>query len=293
VSTFYEKLQANNAAGRYACAGLDPVDSKIPEDLRALWENDTLIAWCTFLYELIRASETHAAAFKPNLAFFLARGYRGLRFLEDVCQHIHDTAPHALLILDMKVGDIADTNAGYVEFAFNICKADAITIHPYLGYEAMKPFLADPNRGAFVLAKTSNPGSGEFQDLLVQESGLPLYAHVSRNIQRHWNENANCGLVVGATYPTQLEKVVVVAPNLPILIPGIGKQGGDLETIVRAVTSNGPSTPFILNQSSGFMYASGGEDFAEAGAKVLQKMNEGVQNILSPVIADDATVVPS
>lgn len=291
MGKYLQKLIDNKAAGRYACAGLDPLDAKIPEHLKKLHASDPFEAWRNFLYAHVRHSAPHAAAFKPNWAFFLAKGHRGLWLLEDVCNLIHKDAPHALLTLDMKCGDIGDTNIGYVKFAFEICGADAVTVHPYMGSNAMKPFLADPDRGVFVLCKTSNDGSGEFQDLALSDGdkGNMNYKQVARTVDQKWNENGNCGLVTGATYHGPIEKIREIT-NVPLLIPGIGKQGGDLKSAVLAATSNCrwpskpclPMAPFIVNQSTTYLYASGGEDYAEAGAMVLKKMNDDIQAILRP-----------
>lgn len=229
------------------------------------------------MYELVAAAEPHAAAFKPNLAFYLAHGPAGLRLLVDLCAMIRVTAPHALLILDIKFGDTDDTNMVYMDFVRFFCNPDAVTVHPYMGYEAMKPFLGNERKGAFILCRTSNKGAGELQDLQVE--GHSLFVHVARHVQKIWNMNGNCGLVTGATYPGDIKLVCEIAPELPLLIPGVGKQGGDLENSVR---NAGTHAPFVINQSSSFMYASAGEDFAQAGAAVLQKANTDIRAILYP-----------
>jgi orotidine-5'-phosphate decarboxylase len=284
VGLFIEKLNAANAKGLYSCAGLDPLDAKIPPHLKKLHEKDPLGAWRSFLYKLVNVSADHVAAFKPNWAFFLTKGHRGLALLEDVCHLIKESAPNALLILDMKCGDIGDTNAGYVKFAFNVCKADAITVHPYMGWMAMHPFLADPNRGVFVLCRTSNPGAEEFQELPTRREETDpnryLFEEIALGVAARWNGNRNCGLVAGATAPQEITNIRLLVPDMPLLIPGIGKQGGNLETTVDATRSGGSTAPFLVNQSSSFMYASEGEDFAKAARDVLRATDEQICAIL-------------
>jgi len=241
--TFLEKLQQQNAAGRYACAGLDPVEEQMGQ-----------APWRTTLYSLAQAARNDAAAYKPNWAFYLERIEEGgLFLLRDLCRVIRSSAPEAVIVLDMKCGDIGKTNMGYVRWAFGMCGVDAITVHSYMGSEAMAPFLSDPNRGVFVLCKTSNPGAAEMQDVPMAD-GHPYFHHVARTVSAKWNTNGNCGLVIGATYPAELEQVRELVPELPLLVPGIGAQGGDLLQTVMAATKRRPHAPFVVNQSSSFMY---------------------------------------
>lgn len=279
MGTFLDKLRCANAAGLYSCAGFDPDEKKMPSHLLERRHDDTLEAWRKFLYDLTIEASAHAAAFKPNWAFFLKRGHRGLHLLEDLCRVVRVSAPNALLILDMKVGDIGNTNHGYVEFAFKICGADAVTVHPYMGSKAMMPFLENLDKGIFVLCKTSNQGADEFQDMMNVDT-QPFYMGVASKVSRIWNTNGNCGLVTGATYPDELRRIRKIVPELPLLIPGIGAQGGDLEKTIRAVATAKDHSPFVINQSSSFMYASKGDDFAKAGAAVLADTNAKVVSIL-------------
>lgn len=281
MSSFLAKMQANFSAGRYSCAGLDPVRIKIPPFLLGRCNDDLLESWRRFLYDLVTAAAPHAGAFKPNWAFYLAQGPRGLQLLVDLCTMIRMTAPHALLILDMKCGDIGNTNHGYAEFAFGVCGADAVTVHPYMGKRAMAPFLENPERGVFVLCKTSNKDPGGIQHLKVNDDSC-IFLHIASIVRSVWNLRDNCGLVTGATYPEQLRYIRKVAPELPFLIPGIGTQGGDLTATVQAAMSVKDAGPFVVNQSSSFMYASSGEDYAKAGALVLAKTNAEIASILAP-----------
>jgi orotidine-5'-phosphate decarboxylase len=187
-----------------------------------------------------------------------------------------------VVILDAKRADIGNTNEGYAKFAYDFLGADAITLHPYLGREALKPFLDRVDKGAIILCRTSNPGAGEFQDLLVSKSqpaealakeGRPLYQIVAGNVAGEWNYNNNCALVVGATHPTELEIVRRIVGEMPILIPGIGAQGGDVEKTVKAgVDKNGLNA--IINSSRGIIFASNGLDFVQKAKEEAQKLRD-------------------
>lgn len=205
-----------DALGSRICVGLDPRPDRIDEPVG------------DFCRRIIDETVEHAAAYKPNSAFFEALGVDGLGMLKTVIDHVPEDR---LLLLDAKRGDMAATAEAYAKAAFEVLGADAVTVSPYLGGEALGPFLADPNRGAFVLCHTSNPGSQEFQKL--QVDGEPLYLHVARRAEA-WDKAGNIGLVVGATYPEALARVREAAPTLPFLVPGIGAQGGDLVGSVRA-----------------------------------------------------------
>ncbi len=302
--SFAEKLAFNFEGGRTACAGLDPLRGKIPAHLLRK-HRDWIEAWREYLYQLVMIAAPHVAAFKPNLGFFLRRGSRGVALLEDLFRLMRDCAPNALLILDAKFGDIGDTNNCYDGFAFHHddepiagaeadndlariyeaftgLNADAVTIHNYLGPEAMRPFLDDPRRGAIILCRTSNPGAGHYQDLIVQESGLPLYLHIARDVvSGAWGTYPNRALVVGATSPTQLTEICEVTDDCPLLLPGVSKkQGGLIEDVIAAILKSKKVRPFLLNRSSDFLQASSGEDFALAGEKVLIDTNEQIRLLL-------------
>ncbi len=268
MGRFYEQLQAQNDHGRFACAGLDPVEAKMSRN--GLWQYR--------LEELIDIAAPHAAAFKPNWAFYLERvSEGGLALLERVCRRIRQVSPGAVLIIDMKCADIGTTNLGYANWAFDVCGADAITVHSYMGSEAMQPIIGREDRGAIVLCKTSNPGSAEMQDVVL-EDGRRYYEYVADTVSETWNENDNCALVVGATYARQLAGIRARAPQLPLLIPGIGTQGGDLAGSVRAAFPGGArSAPIVINNSSGFMYK---PTFAESAAQLIV-INEGVRAVLA------------
>ena len=186
--------------------------------------------------------------------------------------------PDAITILDAKRGDMDNTNVQYARAAFDILGFDAITVHPYLGAEALDPFLCRAENGVFVLCRTSNPGAGEFQDMRI-DSGDPLFLAVAKAAHT-WNKNGNCGLVTGATYPNELEQVRSVAPDLPLLIPGIGAQGGDLPASVKAA---GIGAPMLINASRSILYASAERDYAEAAAVAAAKLHAEIIQVRAAV----------
>ena len=315
---FREMLEAQWATGKFVCVGLDPDASKIPEHLKIAAKRvnspvfpETAGAEAAFglCAGIVEATKDIALCYKPNSAFFEALGARdGMMRLRELIHFIHLHAPHAPVILDAKRGDIGNTNNGYVKSAFEDLKADAITVHPYLGYAALAPFLADPDKGVIVLCRTSNQGAGEFQDLMVEnpiagmdiskageDSGpvwapklIPLYERVAYNVVTDWNNNGNCALVVGAT-PTSTFAMAgirrIVGDNLPFLIPGIGAQGGDLEKTV-AASKDSRGRGMIINASRSILYASNGEDFAEAARKETQRMSDEINRLLQPQPAE-------
>jgi orotidine-5'-phosphate decarboxylase len=189
------------------------------------------------------------------------------------CDYIREKYRGIPVILDAKRGDIGESNDRYDKFAFEYLRADAITLHPYLGYEALKPFLLRKDKACYILCRTSNPGAGELQDLLV--SGKPLYQVVAKRVATVWNKNKNCGLVVGATYPKELNIVRRIAKELPFLIPGVGAQGGDLKKSVQyAIDSHGSG--FIITSSRSIIFASNNLDFAQKARTEAQKLRSEI-----------------
>ena len=223
MTGFFSRLEARaRQIDSLLCVGLDPHTA----DLSA----PTAAAARDFCLRLIEATADHAAAFKPNAAFFEALGPDGWAVLREVI----DAAPEGVpMILDAKRGDIASTAEAYAQSAFAGLGADAITLSPYLGRDSLTPFLADPQRGVFLLCKTSNPGAADLQDLALAGSSQTLWEHVA-DLACAWNENDNLGLVVGATHPDALRRVRQIAPELWILAPGVGAQGGELDAALRA-----------------------------------------------------------
>lgn len=256
-----ELLAAHFGAGRHLTVGLDTDPERIPAAVAPGGSPAERVL--EFNRAIVAATAEVAAAYKPNAAFYEALGADGHRALAGTIAAIRELAPEAAVILDAKRADIGSTNAGYVAAAFDDLGADAITVHPYLGREALAPFLERAEKLVFVLARTSNPGAGELQDIEDGE-GVPLYRRVARAVARDWNGAGNCGLVVGATYPEEMAAIRADVPSsMPILIPGIGAQGGDLAATVAANREAG-SDAYLIAASRSVIYASNGEDFAEA-----------------------------
>lgn len=270
-------LAAHFAAGRHLAVGLDPDLGRIPA--AAAPGADPAERVIEFNRGVVRATAGVAAAYKPNAAFYEGLGEDGFRALAETVTAIREEAPEALVILDAKRADIGSTNAGYVAAAFDRLGADAITVHPYLGGEALGPFLARAEKLVFVLARTSNPGAGELQDL-EDGDGVPLYRHVARAVAGSWNDAGNCGLVVGATYPDELGAIRSDVPaEMPILIPGVGAQGGDVAAVVGANRAAG-SNAFLIAASRSIIYASAGEDFAAAAHTAAKALDAKIRACL-------------
>lgn len=206
----------------------------------------------SFNKAIIDVTHDLVCAYKPNSAFYEANGAEGVRQLKQTCDYIREAYPGIPIIIDAKRADIGSSNEGYAKFVFDYLGADAVTLHPYLGREALKPFLDRKEKTSFIFCRSSNPGGGEFQDL--ETGGRPLYQVVAEHVVKSWNGNGNCGLIVGATYPAELEIVRRIAPDLPFLIPGIGAQGGDVEKTVKAgVDSTGKNA--IINASRSIIFS--------------------------------------
>lgn len=285
---FMEMLKEQWARGNFVCVGLDSEFGKIPESLRwnQFWKErkDVSNVIVEFNHAIVEATKDIVCAYKPNAAFYEAHGDQGIAALHRTIVDIRDIAPHVPVIFDAKRADIGNTNAGYVKMAFDFLRADAITVHPYLGAEALKPFLDQADKGIFVLCRTSNSGSDELQNLPITLSfseltelvgdrneayalngligwgdpvasyHIPFYQYVALRVSRHWNKNGNCGLVVGATYPDELRIVRKLVSDMPILIPGIGAQGGDLgETVTAGQDSRNQG--MIINSSRGIIFS--------------------------------------
>lgn len=269
-----ELLATHFEAGRHLVVGLDPDVARIPASV-APGASDAERA-IEFNRAIIAATADLAAAYKPNAAFYEALGEDGFYALEETVATIHDRVPGAAAILDAKRADIGSTNAGYVAAIFDRLGADAITVHPYLGGEALAPFLERAEKLVFVLARTSNPGAGELQDLEDRE-GVPLYRHVARAVARDWNAAGNCGLVVGATYPEEMRAIRADVPTtMPILVPGVGAQGGDVAAVVAANREAG-SDAYLIAASRSIMYASDGEDFAGAARAAAESLDAEIR----------------
>ena len=262
--TFTDQLaRATRQNQSLLCVGLDPEPSKFP----GAWAGDASRIF-DFCAAIVDATKDLVCAFKPQIAYFAA--HRAEDQLERLMQHMRVTAPHVPIILDAKRGDIGSTAEQYACEAFERYGADAVTLSPFMGFDSIEPYLQYPGKGAFLLCRTSNPGGDDLQaQRLASVEGQPLlYEHVARQAQGPWNRNGQLGLVVGATYPEEIARVRQLAPTLPLLIPGVGAQGGDAAATVRAgLTAEGP---IIVNSSRAVLYASDGEDWKEAARAAAQ-----------------------
>lgn len=223
------------------CIGLDSDFCKIPACTQK-----SRYPQFTFNKMIIDATHDLVCAYKPNSAFYEARGEQGIAELKMTCDYLRKKYPNIVIILDAKRADIGNTNSGYVTFAYDYLGADSVTLHPYLGREAIQPFLDRKEKGSIILCRTSNPGAGEFQD--------NLYQKVARHVVKYWNANNNCALVVGATYPAELAIVRRIVKEMPLLIPGIGAQGGDIEKTAKAGLDR-HGTGMIINASRSIIFA--------------------------------------
>ena len=274
--TFLEMLRAaerqNNSM---LCVGLDPEPTRFPAGLKG--DASKIYDFCAAIVE---ATADLAIAFKPQIAYFAA--HRAEDQLEKLMAHMRSVAPQVPVILDAKRGDIGSTAEQYAKEAFDRYGADAVTLSPFMGWDSIEPYLKYQGKGAFLLCRTSNPGGDDLQaQRLASVPGEPLlYEHVARQAQGPWNLNGQLGLVVGATYPAEIERVRAVAPTLPLLIPGVGAQGGDAVATVRAGwrASGGETTaPIVVSSSRAVLYASSGTDFAAAARRVAQQTREQLQ----------------
>jgi len=253
---FCDRLRARwQRAGSMLCVGLDPDAGRLPAHLAE--RPDGIARFCT---EIVDATAPFACAFKPQIAYFAAAGAE--RQLEIVIAHIRDRHPDIPVVLDAKRGDIGSTAALYAREAFERYGADAVTVNPYLGFDSIEPFLAWPQHGVILLCRTSNPGGADLQGQRLAD-GEALYERVARLAAGPWNTSGQLGLVVGATFPAELARVRAIVGDLPLLVPGIGAQGGDVEASVAAgMASDGFG--MMINSSRAILYAGRGEDFAAA-----------------------------
>ncbi|MGH8076023.1 MAG: orotidine-5'-phosphate decarboxylase [Lysobacter sp.] len=255
-----------HAANSLVCVGLDPEPAKFPAHFRD--DPDAVFAFCR---DLVDATAEYACSFKPQIAHFAALGAEDA--LQRLIAHIHRVYPDIPVILDSKRGDIGSTAQHYATEAFDRYGADAVTVNPYLGRDSVQPFLDRADRGVVVLCRTSNPGAGDFQDMPVD--GRPLYQHVAEKVALQWNEHGNCALVVGATWPEQLREVRTIVGDVPLLVPGVGAQGGDVEAVVtNSKTADG--TGLIVSSSRAILYASNCGDHTNAAAIAVRTLRDRI-----------------
>ncbi len=274
--TFLEQLQtAEERNQSMLCVGLDPEPAKFPDHIKG--DASKIYDFCA---SIVDATADLVISFKPQIAYFAA--HRAETQLEKLMQHMRATAPHVPVILDAKRGDIGSTAAQYAIEAFERYGADAVTLSPFMGFDSVQPYLSYHGKGAFLLCRTSNPGGDDLQaQRLSSVEGEPLvYEHIAKLAQGPWNTNGQLGLVVGATYPNEIERVRKVAPHLPLLIPGVGAQGGDAVATVKAgyKAVNGKTVaPIIVNSSRAVLYASSSADYAAAARKVAMQTRDVLQ----------------
>ena len=248
------------------CVGLDPEPAKFPAHLRG--KPDALFDFCR---AIVDATADLVCAFKPQIAHFAA--LRAEDALERLIAHIHEKHPGVPVILDAKRGDIGSTAQHYVAEVFDRYGADAVTLNPYLGRDSVQPFLDRADKGVVLLCHTSNPGAADLQDLDV--GGRPLYQHVAQIVSREWNSHGNCALVTGATWPEQLAEVRALVGDIPLLVPGVGAQGGDVEAVVRnGRTIDGSG--LMISSSRAILYAGSDEDFAQAARAATQTLRDTI-----------------
>ena len=266
---FINKLSAAwTANNSLLCVGLDPDLAKLPAELRDLPDGIT-----TFCTRIIDATADLACAFKPQIAYFAALGAE--KQLEDICRYVRENYPHIPLILDAKRGDIGATATQYAREAFERYGADAVTVNPYMGEDSLAPYLAWKDRGVIILCRTSNPGGSDLQFL--NTDGEPLYQRVARLVAEKWNKNGQCALVVGATFPEELAQVRAIVGDMPLLVPGIGAQGGDIAATVGAgQTASGMG--MMISSSRAIIYATpqDGEDWADAARRVAIETRDAI-----------------
>jgi orotidine-5'-phosphate decarboxylase len=267
--SFINKLSAAwSSNNSLLCVGLDPDLARLPAHLQG--RPDAIFLFCK---AIIDATADLACAFKPQIAYFAALGAEPQ--LEAICAYLREHYPHIPLILDAKRGDIGATAQQYAREAYERYGADAVTLSPYMGFDSVEPYLEWSDRGAILLCRTSNAGGSDIQFMNVD--GQPLYQHVARIVAEKWNRNGQCALVVGATFPHELAQVRAIVGDMPLLVPGIGAQGGDVEATVKAGKSSSGSG-MMISSSRAILYArpQAGEDFAAAARRVAQDTRDQI-----------------
>jgi orotidine-5'-phosphate decarboxylase len=267
--TFTDKLDnAIRLHDSLLCVGLDPDIARFPGVLKG--RVDSVFEFCR---AIIDATAPYACAFKPQIAYFAALAAEDQ--LQAICDYLNQRYPDIPIVLDAKRGDIGATAEQYAREAFERYKADAVTVNPYMGFDSIEPYLQWAEKGVIVLCRTSNPGGSDLQFLKVD--GMPLYQHVARLVAQQWNRHGQCGLVVGATFPQEIAEVRKIVGDMPLLVPGIGAQGGDIESTVRAGQAS-DGMGMMINSSRAILYAKpvDGEGFADAAARVARETRDAI-----------------
>lgn len=264
---FWDTLNA--AADRnnsLVCVGLDPAMAKLPDCVKSCDK-----PFFEFNRRIVDATRDFVCCYKPQSAYYAGEDRDDE--LKLTIDYIHANAPEIPVILDVKRGDIGSTAEQYAREAFERYRADAVTVNPYMGFDAVKPFLEHSDKGVIILCRTSNPNSGDLQNF--ESSGRPLYEHVAMLVRDKWNASGNAGLVVGATYPEELKRLRELCPGLPFLVPGVGAQGGDVEKVVHnGCDSTGHG--IVVNSSRGIIFAGRGDDFAAAAGAAAEALRDTI-----------------
>ena len=265
---FTEKLEQSWAhSNSLLMVGLDPDPQRFPHELQGT--PDAIFEFCR---SIVDATAAHVCGIKPQIAYFAAQ--RAEDQLEALCRYVRQRYPNLPIVLDAKRGDIGSTAEQYAREAFERYEADAVTVNPYMGFDSVEPYLEWKEKGVIVLCRTSNKGGSDLQFLETKED-LPLYLPVARLVAHRWNLNRQCGLVVGATYPEEIAKVREQVGDMPLLIPGIGAQGGDIPATVQA-GRNSHGTGMMINSSRAILYASNGDNWREAAAQAALNTRDAI-----------------
>jgi orotidine-5'-phosphate decarboxylase len=266
--TFTQKLdQAWATSHSLLMVGLDPDPQRFPAELQG--RADAIFEFCK---EIVDATAQYACGVKPQIAYFAA--HRAEEQLEALCRYIREHHPDLPIVLDAKRGDIGSTAEQYAREAFERYNADAVTVNPYMGFDTIEPYLARQDKGVIVLCRTSNKGGSDLQ-FIESKDGVPLYLHVAGLVADQWNGNGQCSLVVGATFPEEIARVRERVGDMPLLIPGIGAQGGDILATVKA-GRNSAGTGMMINSSRAILYAGNGQDWRAAAARAARATRDAI-----------------
>ena len=271
MATFIQQLQSAWQANQsLLCVGIDPDLARLPRQFAG--QPDAILQ---FGRAIVDATADLVCAFKPQIAYFHAA--RAEDQLEALIDYIHQTCPGIPVVLDAKRGDIGSTAGQYAREAFERYKADAVTVNPFMGSDSITPYTEHADKGVIILCRTSNSGGGDFQDLMVDGGSgkMRLYQHIARVVADQWNGGGNCALVVGATVPAELADVRRIVGDMPLLVPGIGAQGGDIEATVKA-GKTAAGTGLMINSARAILYASAGEDFALAAREIAKATRDAI-----------------